>query len=117
VAKNFRILREKIDATPEQRERAAAQKEAMRTALALGQLREQRGATQVTVAGTMGVSQVNVSRIEHEDDVYLSTLTRYVEALGGRLQIAAVFPDATISLLPLNEHSNCAPAGRSLRVR
>jgi transcriptional regulator with XRE-family HTH domain len=75
------------------------QKRAMRVALALGKLREQRGATQREVADALDVSQSNVSRIEHEDDVYLSTLRGYVEALGGKLEIRAVFPDDQVVLI------------------
>jgi transcriptional regulator with XRE-family HTH domain len=105
VAKKFSTLRERITATPEQRARAGAEREAMRLALALGKLREQRGATQVETAAAMGVSQVNVSRIEREENVYLSTLARYVAALGGQLRIEAVFPDMSVSLLGLAEGS------------
>ncbi len=72
----------------------------MEDALALGRLREARGTTQVELAGALGVTQANVSRIEHQDDLYLSTLREYVEALGGRLQIAAIFDDQTILLTP-----------------
>ncbi len=38
------------------------------------------------------------SRIENEVDVRLSTLERYVEALGGRLEIHAVFDDEAVKL-------------------
>lgn len=44
------------------------------------------------------VTQANLSRIEHQDDLYLSTLRGYVEALGGRLELRAVFPDQTVDL-------------------
>ena len=71
---------------------------AMEDALALGRPREVRGTTQVELAGALGVTQANVSRIEHQDDLYLSTLREYVEALGGGLQIAAIFDDQTILL-------------------
>jgi transcriptional regulator with XRE-family HTH domain len=70
----------------------------MEDALALGRLREACGTTQVELAGALGVTQANVSRIEHQDDLYLSTLREYVEALGGRLQVAAIFDDQTILL-------------------
>jgi hypothetical protein len=50
------------------------------------------------------VTQANVSRIEHEEDVYLSTLRGYVEALGGQLELRAVCPgdydDDVIEALP-----------------
>jgi len=44
------------------------------------------------------VSQANISRIEHEDDLYLSTIRSYIEALGGELQMKAVFEDQEVSL-------------------
>ena len=37
--------------------------------------------------------QPSVSRVERPADLYLSTLRRYIEGLGGRLEIHAVFPD------------------------
>jgi hypothetical protein len=40
-----------------------------------------------------------VSELERRDDVYLSTLREYVEALGGSLEIDVVFPDERIPLL------------------
>jgi len=49
--------------------------------------------TQVKLAEALGVNQGEVSKIEHRTDIYLSTLAEYVEALGGRLEIRAVFPD------------------------
>ncbi len=47
----------------------------------------------------LGVTQANISRIEHEEDLYLSTLRSYVEALGGRLEVNAVFADGVVSLV------------------
>jgi hypothetical protein len=41
-----------------------------------------------------------VSGIERQEDVYLSSLRKYVEALGGKLEIAAVFPEQTLNLVP-----------------
>jgi predicted transcriptional regulator len=54
--------------------------------------------SQSSVAEELGTSRPNVSRIESEVDVRLSTLERYVEALGGRLEIHAVFDDETVEL-------------------
>jgi len=61
-------------------------------------LREARGMSQAAVADELGTSRPNVSRIESEVDVRLSTLERYVEALGGRLKINAVFDDEAVKL-------------------
>ncbi len=56
--------------------------QAMEDALALGALRERRGQTQQGVADQLAVSQSRVSKIEHQPNIYLSTLQEYVEALG-----------------------------------
>ncbi|MFN8556084.1 MAG: helix-turn-helix transcriptional regulator [Dehalococcoidia bacterium] len=95
---NFRGLKDAILADPRRRAAFAVERRAMETALSLMALRQARGATQVEVAGAIGVSQANISRIEHQDDLYLSTLRAYVAALGGRLELLAVFPDQTICL-------------------
>lgn len=56
-------------------------------AVALRELRALLGRTQVEVAEHMGIGQAAVSRLEHRDDVTLGSLRRYVEALGGKLDI------------------------------
>ena len=45
------------------------------------------------------VSQANIPRIERQDDLKLSTLERYIEALGGRLEVRAIFGDEHVVLL------------------
>ena len=47
----------------------------------------------------MEVTQANISRIERQEDLKLSTLERYIEALGGRLEVRAVFDDGDVLLL------------------
>lgn len=94
--KPFSDLRQSIDQDPERRRRVADMKRAMLDAQRLSDMRARRGMTQQGVADTLAVSQANVSRIEHEDDLYLSTLRGYVEALGGTLEINARFPDGEV---------------------
>ncbi|HTX44963.1 MAG TPA: helix-turn-helix domain-containing protein [Solirubrobacteraceae bacterium] len=84
---------------PLNEQKVAAYKRLMQAELRLGELRSRRGVSQATLADALAVSQPNVSRIEQEDDVYLSTLARYVAALGGHLEIQAVFPDETVTVL------------------
>ena len=91
--KKFGELRDAIDADPARRARVDTIKRAYQAGEALQRLREHRKDSQAAVAGSLGVSQANVSRIEHEEDVYLSTVRSYVEALGGRLEIRAVFQE------------------------
>ena len=94
--KNWRAVRAQ---RPLDEQRVAAYKRLMQAEIRLGELRNRRGLSQATIAEALDVSQPNVSRIEQEDDVYLSTLARYVTALGGHLEVQAVFPDETITLL------------------
>jgi transcriptional regulator with XRE-family HTH domain len=65
----------------------------------LTELREARGVTQRALAARLGVSQPNVSRIEGNDDLHLSTLGRYVSALDGALRISVRFPDGRDEIL------------------
>lgn len=68
-------------------------KRTVRLAIALDELRGRRGETQERVAARLSTSRPNVSRIEHESDIRLSTLVRYVAALGGELELVARFVD------------------------
>jgi DNA-binding Xre family transcriptional regulator len=81
-------------------EQVAERRRAMEDALALADLRRSRHVTQVQLAEELGISQGNVSRLEGRSDVYLSTLRSYVQALGGHLEIAAVFDDERYPVAP-----------------
>jgi len=94
----FSTLRERIGSDAKRRERLEQMTRAADDALRLADLRDKKGVSQEALAAVLAVSQANVSRIEHEDDVYLSTLRRYVAALGGQLEITARFGIETESL-------------------
>lgn len=98
MARTLSDIRAKRPLSPNARKRVDDIKRAMQLEIALAELRELRGASQTQVAETLGTSRPNVGRIEKELDVRLSTLERYVEALGGKLEIHAVFDDADIKL-------------------
>src|SRR5271167_4184827 len=92
--KNFNELRERPDRnTPERRANVAEYRRAIEDAVALNKLRESRKVTQVDLASELGITQGNVSRMENRSEIYLSSLRSYIEALGGRLEITAVFDD------------------------
>ena len=87
---------------PRTSEQEAAIAEEVRMLLrenALAQLRRRREITQQELAAALGVSQVNISRIEHEDEPQLSTMRRFVEALGGELIVQVRIGDETFDLL------------------
>lgn len=79
--------------TPERRERIDAIKRAVDDVISLSELRSRKGLTQVELASRLAISQGNVSELERRDDVYLSSLTAYVEGMGGELALVARFPD------------------------
>ncbi len=96
--KPFKTLVDKLEATPEGRAALDYERQIMRDMVALTDLRQACGVTQEELVRAWEVSQENVSRVEREKDVYLSTLRTYVAALGGHLELTAVFPDQTIRL-------------------
>jgi len=99
--KNFNKLRERARRhDPDWDAKVTERQRAMQDALALAELRQSRHITQVQLADALGIAQGNVSRLEGRSDVYLSTLRSYVEALGGHLEIAAVFPDDRVPIAP-----------------
>jgi DNA-binding XRE family transcriptional regulator len=61
--------------------------------LALQELRQLLGLTQAEVAQKLGMPQSNISRLEKSSDMLISTLRGYVEAVGGKLEIAIEMPD------------------------
>jgi transcriptional regulator with XRE-family HTH domain len=96
VARSWRTIRGQ---RPLNESRVTAYRRLMEAELQLAEARRRRGVSQAAIAEALEVSQPNISRIEQQDDVYLSTLARYVAALGGHLEIQAVFPEETITLL------------------
>ena len=64
----------------------------------LRELRAARRLTQQQLAQTLGMTQAAVSQIEHQTDLYLSTLENFVEAMGGHLEVCAVFRDGKVKL-------------------
>ncbi|HDT1600975.1 TPA: helix-turn-helix transcriptional regulator [Enterobacter sichuanensis] len=78
----------------ESQERIAAKVEVMRRIVALNQLREELNVSQTELANAMGVKQPTVAKIEQPgNDPRLSTLKRYVSALGGELSIDVTLPN------------------------
>lgn len=94
----FRKLAAQVKATPEGRARVDEYRRLMDAVVTLYRLREERGVTQTDIAKALSVTQGNISRVENAPDLYLSTLARYVDALGGHLELTAVFPDQVVGL-------------------
>ena len=94
--RSFQDMRKTL--SPERRERNRRETKELLKALALFELRQARGLSQDEMAGELNVQQPAVAKMERREDIYVSNLRRYVEALGGRLEITAHFPDAVVPI-------------------
>jgi len=75
--------------------------------MALEELRNAKRLTQADMAEMLDVPQSSISRIERRADMYLSTLRNYVHAMGGVLQMQAVFPDGgTVAISRFGEYED-----------
>ncbi|MEY2936303.1 MAG: hypothetical protein RL033_7052 [Pseudomonadota bacterium] len=84
--------------SPEARARVRVRTEQQLEQLTLKALREELELTQVQVSRAASMTQSELSRVESRTDHLTSTLRRYVEALGGELEIAAVFGQRRVKL-------------------
>ncbi|OWO80553.1 transcriptional regulator [Photorhabdus luminescens] len=79
--------------SPEMQARVEKRVEQASIKLALSQLRDELDMSQAELAAVMGVQQPSIARMENTDhDPRLSTLKRYVAALGRELSIDVTLP-------------------------
>jgi transcriptional regulator with XRE-family HTH domain len=93
MARNYKELQGKMNPTDVAENRQRVREELQR--MALDELRNAKQLTQADMAELLNVPQSSISRIEQRTDMYLSTLRNYVQAMGGVLQIQAVFPEGS----------------------
>jgi transcriptional regulator with XRE-family HTH domain len=75
---------------------AVGREEGTLAAMPLDALRDARQLTQVQMAQLLKISQGAVSKVERRTDMFVSTLRNYVRAIGGDLEIRAVFPEGDV---------------------
>ena len=87
--------------------------------LSMRTLREAAGKTQIDVAGASQINQADISRLESQedfDDYQVSTLRRYLAALGGQLEIVGAFGNKRIVLSGVRaELVTTSPANKALQ--
>jgi transcriptional regulator with XRE-family HTH domain len=81
---------------PERQERIRKRTEEMLAELPLQELRQARALSQKELAEVLGLNQATISKLERRTDMYLSSLRRFVEAMGGELEISARFPEGKV---------------------
>ena len=105
MAKKFSDL--EANMPPERRRRVQARIDKMLEEMPLSELRQARTLTQMHLAKVMRVQQSAVSKLERRTDMYVSTLRDFVRAMGGYLEIRAVFPDGAVKI---SQFRDLAPA-------
>jgi transcriptional regulator with XRE-family HTH domain len=111
MATKFRTIREKMN--PDRQERIRKRTEELLAELPLQELRQARALSQQELAEVLGLNQATVSKLERRTDMYLSSLRRFVEAMGGELEISASFPDGKVRIQlfeDLEEEKKAIPA-------
>lgn len=86
-------------------------------AMPLDALRDAKQLTQVQIAQLLKISQGAVSKVERRTDMFVSTLRNYVRAIGGDLEIRAVFPDGDVLIDQFNGTRRPDPASRAASRR
>ena len=89
----FSELRQQLEERPGAKERLAEKRAETLEEIRLYELRHSEAVSQAELAGRLEVTQGAISKFEHAEDVRISTLRQYLEALGARLELVAVFDD------------------------
>jgi len=100
-ARPYRELRAKM--SPASRARAGKRANEMLAEMPLCAVRLAREMSQQLVAEVLGVNQASISKLERRTDIRISTLRSFIEAMGGRLEIRAVFPDGDERIVRIEE--------------
>ncbi|MBC9905527.1 XRE family transcriptional regulator [Achromobacter sp. ACM03] len=96
MAKKFGTLRAAM--SPESQLRAKAATEQMLQEMPLQELRQARGLSQKVLAEVLHVQQPSIAKMEKRTDMYISTLRSHIEAMGGKLEVVARFPDGAVKI-------------------
>ncbi len=97
----FEELRARM--TPERRARNVAKTQALLAAMPLHELRQARAQSQADLAQRLQVKQPAIAKMEHRADIYVSNLRRFIEGMGGTLEIVAHFPAGSVSITNFSE--------------
>ena len=96
MSKSFSTLKNKMSLTAK---KAVEEKTSLLLKeFLLHEIREQLHITQEDMAAKLNTKQANISRTERRRDMKLSTLKRYIEAMGGELDIVAKFASNEVHL-------------------
>lgn len=95
--------------------RVAGRITALKDEMTLNELRRARARSQKALAKQLRVGQPAVAKLERRADMYVSNLRRYVEALGGKLEITARFPDAAVTIANFGDLAEAKGSARKTK--
>lgn len=75
----------------------------LRQEMALAEVRKAMSLTQTDLAEELHIRQAALARLENRTDMYISSLRKYITALGGKLDIVARFPEGDVHIQNLND--------------
>jgi DNA-binding XRE family transcriptional regulator len=94
--RSFAELRARM--SPEVRAKAEAEAQRLGEEMDLAEVRRALRLSQAEIGQTLQIKQGSVAKIEKRADMYVSTLRRFIEAMGGELEIVARFPDHVVKI-------------------
>lgn len=104
MARKFSELIEKMP--PEHQAWIEERVQAELAEMALKELRQALQLTQQQLASQLEMNQAAISKMERQSDMYISTLRRFLNAMGAELKIIAHFPDRDIEINQFQGMSN-----------
>lgn len=107
---SFSDLRSSMSA--DARRRSHAKGEALEAEMTLADLRRAMQLSQEELAAVLNVSQGSVAKMEKRADMLVGTLRRFIQAMGGDLELVARFPNRSVRIETLESLSRAQrPAG------
>lgn len=101
---SFAALRSRM--TSEALAKSDAEARRLAEEMDLAEVRRAMKLSQEEIAQTLQIGQGSVAKIEKRADMYVSTLRRFIEAMGGKLEIVARFPDHAVKIKNFSELSD-----------
>ncbi len=103
MSKPFKDLLDKM--SPESRKRIELRTNELLLEMELRDLRKALDLTQEHLADVLEMKQSAISRIEHQSDMFMSTLRSILSAMGATLKIVASFPEGDVQINLFEERS------------
>jgi len=103
MPRNFKELVAQMP--PERRTRAEVKAKEIIADMLLAEIRKQMGLTQKQLAKELNITQPTLSKVESQEDMQIGTLSRIIEALGGKLELIAHLPGGDVRLSQFRQNA------------